>query len=205
MSGAISVVEGIDGSGKTTLSRRLAGALGARWMTTPGPVVRSQRDRLEAEICSGPAAEQLFYAATVVGALDAADRIRGADGVAVLDRGWATTAVYARVRGTSLALTEVERLLPRVDLTVLLCCSDGERARRLAVRGGNAGDRWSLRADVSRRLQAAYERELRRSQHGDVVVVNGEVGQVSASEAVRRQWPEVIACLETAAARPCAA
>jgi len=59
------VVEGLDGSGKPTLARGLADALGAVRMTTPSDALRSLRRDILDGLRHDSLAIELFYAATV--------------------------------------------------------------------------------------------------------------------------------------------
>ena len=109
------VVEGLDGTGKSTLARNLSEALGGELMSTPGPIGRRFRAELLAEI-RDEAARALFYAATVRNA-GAIARHRVAMGHwVVMDRYWLSTVAYAKARGASLpwdALATVNYVLPR--------------------------------------------------------------------------------------------
>lgn len=151
MRGRLIVVEGLDGVGKSTLSRGLAEALGAAWRTTPSEALRAHRAPFDAAFAGLPGASHLFYAATVVAASAEAERLRDAGRDVVFDRYWGTTRAYARAAGSPWALDEVERRLPPADLTLLVDLPEDERRRRLLARGATALDRRSLRA--GRRLR----------------------------------------------------
>lgn len=173
MRGRLIVVEGLDGVGKTTLSRGLAAALGAGWRTTPSEALRAHRGPFDAAYAGLPAASQLFYAAAVVAAAAEAERLRDAGQDVVFDRYWCTTRAYARAAGSPLDLEEVERLLPPADVTLLVDLPEPERRRRLESRGTTELDRASLvrGAALRNELRAALTRPV--AGRGCVLDVGG--------------------------------
>jgi dTMP kinase len=171
VSGRIIVVEGLDGVGKTTLSKLLARALGARWMTTPDPAVRRARKAIDETW--GPDERALFYAASVVDAGRRAERLAGEGHDVVIDRYWCTTVAYARVAGAILDLGEIERQVAVPDATLWVTASRAVRERRLARRGATAADRSSLRDATE--LERAYASVLAGP-------VGGTVFSLDASE-----------------------
>ena len=66
--GRLLVLEGLDGSGKTTLARALADHLGAVPCTTPDPRLRAVRQVVDEALAADPLAGPLFYASTVLAA-----------------------------------------------------------------------------------------------------------------------------------------
>lgn len=173
--GVLVVVEGLDGTGKTTLSRGLARALRARWLTTPSPVLRRVRAVLERELGRDPDARQLLYAATVVAA---ASRIRAwlrAGHVVVVDRYWPSTVAYVRP-GARLNLTAVERLIPAANVTIWLTLDERGRRERLSVRGtgeGSCVDKRRLECPAIRsRVLRRYRSVLRRRVTGRLLEVH---------------------------------
>lgn len=168
MRGRLYVVEGLDGVGKSTLSRGLAGALGAARRTTPSTALRAARGPFDAAYAAVPAASQLFYAAAVVEAAEELRALLAAGRDVVLDRYWCTTLAYAAAAGSPLGLAEVEALLPRADHTLYLHLDEPERARRLRTRGASALDRATLEDDRRAALERAYRSALRRPVAGRV-------------------------------------
>ena len=168
MRGRLLVVEGLDGTGKSTLSRGLAAALGAEWRTTPSAALRAARGPFDLAYAALPAASQLFYAATVLEATGELRVLLDAGRDVVLDRYWCTTLAYATAAGSPLHLDEVERLLPAADVTLYLHLDDAERARRLAGRGASAMDLATFQGDHRRALERAYAAALRRPVAGRV-------------------------------------
>lgn len=175
MRGRLIVVEGLDGTGKTTLSRGLAAALGAEWRTTPPEALRAHRGPFDAAYRDLPAASQLFYAATVVWAGEEAEALRAAGRDVVIDRYWCTTRAYARAAGSPLDLAEVEALLPAADRTILVELDERARAERLLTRGATAMDRATLDPTRRRRLRTELRAALTRpvAGHGEILDVTG--------------------------------
>lgn len=182
MSGRIIVVEGLDGTGKTTLSQALAKQLGAHWCTTPDGILREVRAVADLLYADDPAASELFYAAAVLHAGREAERRRRAGQDVVIDRYWLSTLAYAKAAGPALDLAEVEACLPAADFTVLVELDERERAKRLWSRGASALDKQTLDPVRSARIRREYRRGLQRPVAGRGVVL--DVTGLSAAAAV---------------------
>lgn len=151
-------VEGLDGTGKSTLSRLLADALGAALLRTPPEELALVRPEIDRALRESAVATQLFYAGTV--AL-ASLRVRGhlAEGHSVVvDRYWASTVAYGTCRAQHVDLGDVAATLTPASLTVYLMVDEDARRERLEHRGCTAADRDSLA--LRERLAVAYERAL---------------------------------------------
>lgn len=189
MRGRLIVVEGLDGVGKSTLSRGLAAALGAEWRTTPSPALRQHRVAFDDAYRSVPAASQLFYAATVVHAATEAEAVRRAGRDVVFDRYWCTTRAYARAAGSPLDLEEVEHALPAADVTLLVDLEESERRARLDRRGSSELDRATLdptrRSALRNELRAALTRPI--AGRARILDVSG----LGPDEAVRAALAEI--------------
>lgn len=151
-------LEGMDGTGKSTLARALRDALAGHLLRTPPEVLTDLRPILDATFSSAPVASQLFYAATVALASEQARQCLATGKSVVIDRYWASTLAYADCRAERAELDAAEKTLLLPDLTVYLSTDEAERARRLGVRGMTEADRASLaqRAELGK----AYERAL---------------------------------------------
>lgn len=170
--GRLIAVEGLDGVGKTTLSRELAVALGATWTTTPGPDLRAVRELVEASFAGAPRARALFYASTVLAVSERVEARLGSGRDLVVDRYWLSTWAYAQLLDTPPPLVSIEALLRPADVTLFLDADDDVRRRRLEARGMSALDRVSTTSDAAGRLRKAYGAGLSRPIAGRVVGVD---------------------------------
>ena len=149
------VLEALDGVGKTTLAQSLAHRVGGRAMNTPGRQLRQVSGAVLQGLGAHQEARCLFYAASVLARGAEARRIMDAGVSVVMDRYWLSTVSYARARGVTAALTEVESLIPVPDLTIVLVLDEEERRRRLQGRGYTEADRETL--DTAFRDRVVHE------------------------------------------------
>ncbi len=172
MRGRLIVVEGLDGTGKSTCSKALAARLGAEWTTTPGAEVRAIREQVDDSLGTSRLARQLAYASFVAAESTriAAKLASGRD--VVVDRYWATTVAYAGLDPDYVDLTAVESRLVPADVTWFLTLDEAERQRRLRARGMSAADEETLDTARRRRLTELYREALKRPVCGRVVEVD---------------------------------
>lgn len=182
MSPSLIVFEGLDGVGKTSLSKHVAAQLGAHWMSTPDASLRSTRAMIDAAMCDDPIALQLFYAATVSWASTRARALIDSGTPVVIDRYWASTVVYGGLRGRSVALDDVRATLLRATLTVWVDVSEELRCERLRQRGATAADNATLLQ--GRALREAYARTLSDALHGDVLIIDNSASLDVSARAV---------------------
>jgi dTMP kinase len=126
------VLEGIDGAGKSTVSRELALAIGAKLYRTPPPGFSSTRRTIDenAQLLS----RFLFYLSSVVYASEAIQVLLQKRHV-VCDRYLVTTVAYHRAMGLKLNWDIEELNLVKPDFTFFLELADErERQRRLRER-----------------------------------------------------------------------
>lgn len=170
--GRLIAVEGLDGTGKTTLSRALASALGARWTTTPGPGLRGVRGTLEAAFVGVPRARSVFYASTVLAVSERVDVHLASGRDLVVDRYWLSTWAYGQLGAEPPPLDALEAVVRPADVTVFVDAADEVRATRIERRGASSLDIATLDVDASRRLREAYARGLSRPVAGTVLTID---------------------------------
>lgn len=143
-------LEGIDCSGKTTVTQLLAAQEGMVSYATPPKAFRQQRERVDAE--ASPEEHYRFYLESMKIASAEISALLGAGSSVVCDRYWLTTYVYHRVMGLQVNITDFADLI-MPDLTVLLLVCPDIQAERFLQRGLSAGDRRMIN------VQAQLERE----------------------------------------------
>lgn len=160
-------LEGLDGTGKSTLAKLLAEALGAPLLRTPPGELASVRPAIDHALVESPVATQLFYAGTVALASLRVQEHLAAGRSVVVDRYWASTMAYGACRAQHVDLAGVAATLTPASLTVYLTVDEEARRERLAHRACTAADRDSLAQ--RERLAAAYERALAGPWSGPVM------------------------------------
>lgn len=139
-------IEGVDGAGKTTVSRELATAVGAAYHRTPPLAVAEAqlasarsgtdlRDYIEGRRDAG-----LSFAYYLFGVAYAAHEISTAlaTRAVVCDRYFASTVAYHGVPHDLALLLETQLALPVPDVTFLLLVSEEERRCRIDARASRA-------------------------------------------------------------------
>lgn len=187
------VIEGIDGSGKSTLCRRLRDALvglGEEVVLSREPTDGPHGRRLRATAAGGrlPAAAEveLFEADRREHVATLIEPALREGKVILLDRYYFSTAAYQGARGLDWReiLARNEAFAPKPDLVMFLDLPLGEARRRIGVRG--AGEDAFERAEYQARVQAIF-REM-SAVGGVVIPAGGSADEVFglAWEAVRR-------------------
>lgn len=144
-------IEGLSGSGKTTVSRMLATSLGAQWYTTPPALFRPIRGLVEQK--ATPLARHLFYFAGIAQASAEIEEILEHQPV-VCDKYAATMLAYSRACGVSVEAPP-RALVIEPDFAVLLEVPTSLRFERVEARGGVTPEhrdfmRMEVERDVSR-------------------------------------------------------
>jgi thymidylate kinase len=127
------VFEGIDGSGKSTVSRLVAERTGGVYYSTPPEKYRQLRKTVDTS--SDLQRHYEFYRDAVIEASGELEAIESANKIVVCDRYWLSTLVYHRAGNLVLDGSDFVRL-KRPDLTVFLYVSPSEQSRRSQERGG---------------------------------------------------------------------
>ncbi len=178
-------VEGLDGTGKSTLAVRLAAHLGAELLRTPDAAFSEVRPVLDRTLAFSPRAHTLMYASMVQFASDQA-RWHAANGRhVVVDRYWSSTLAYDAVfRHSDLPFDALGDGLFRPDVTLFLEAPLSVRAGRIAGRGlASAEDERGLDRELDARLQAAYDWALSGRHVGNLARV--DVSGATPTEVLR--------------------
>ncbi|MCB9619819.1 MAG: AAA family ATPase [Sandaracinus sp.] len=170
------VLEGLDGSGKSTCAAQLAEHLDAELLTTPSPSVRRFRDELVESLGPSQEARQLFYLATVFAASEEVSALLSRGRSVVLDRYFLSTQAYAAFRGSRLVVDDLQHLLRPADVTLYLDTPLATRVARLQHRGANAADRETLTPEADGRLRDEHLRRAHLDVVGRFVRVPGDLG-----------------------------
>lgn len=169
------VIEGLDGTGKSTTAQALADALNGVFLTTPLEKFKIVRPELELIYGDESLARQLFYASTAVCSSNRVEAELKRHGCVVIDRYWLSTQVYHswRTHGSHFLLKEVEDALIKPDLTVYLELSLADRKNRMSARMDNTDeDLQTIKAVANQNLNQLYHAYGHANSTGDWLVVN---------------------------------
>ncbi|AMO56203.1 hypothetical protein GZ77_05155 [Endozoicomonas montiporae] len=160
-------IEGLDGTGKSTLTKALAEHLGMEHLTTPSGRYKPVRKEIDRIHYNDPYARQLFYASTVMQLSNTVGRKLNDGHSVVVDRYWLSTQVYHhwKTSGNSLPLHDVEKKLIVPDLTVYIHVPYRERKKRLKSRESNTSeDIKTLSPSADSTLNEFYRLALQNNQ-----------------------------------------
>ena len=146
------VLEGIDGVGKSTVTRLVADALGfVPYATPPKEYMKRRR---EIDLNGSPEQKFDFFREGVqVASREIQDLLTDGQSV-ICDRYWMTTFVYHRVIGVAVEESMFSNML-QPDLTILMVASPEHQLQRLIGRGMSINDTQM----VPRNLQLRKEYE----------------------------------------------
>lgn len=150
-------IEGIDGVGKSTVSRKLAAALGGAYYKTPPPPYDFIRAEIDKK--ASPCARFYFYLSAVFFASTEIDALRRVRPV-VCDRYIYSTLAYHITMDECFRGHTLPPGLLMPDATFLLVAGEAERLRRLMDRGEQVSKHDST-LEANREYLAAVEREFR--------------------------------------------
>ena len=153
------VIEGLDGVGKSTITKALATAINAVVLTTPGDKFKGIRDQLEVIYQDNHQARQLFYMSTVVSISEQVRDLISKGKNVIVDRYWLSTQVYHHWKSDNshFELLDVEKTLLVPDITLYLELPLDQRQKRLAGRTVNTvEDNLTLTETVDTELNNLY-------------------------------------------------
>lgn len=87
------VIEGLDGTGKSTIAKTLATALNAELLATPDASLKKARPIIDAAYENQPLARQLFYASSVLHLSEKIKGLMAEEKSVIVDRYWLSTGL----------------------------------------------------------------------------------------------------------------
>lgn len=132
------VLEGSDGTGKSTLVTQLADRIGGVVYKTPPKKYRKYSDKLHRD---APVAQHYqFYRDAVLDASNEIEELLASGKRVVCDRYWMTTVAYHVVMGAVVDPHDFKNIV-MPDFTVLLVTDPDTQIERILERGIDSGDR----------------------------------------------------------------
>ncbi len=170
------VVEGLDGTGKSTLARTLAMHMGAQLLRTPDESFADVRPLLDSQLSRSPRAHTQFYVSMVEYASAKTRHLLSMGIPVVMDRYWASTVAYDRVfRKSGLPFHALGAGLLTPSVTLFLEASRDVRQQRIQGRGdASAEDARGLDPEADRQLCQAYDAALVGHHTGEVIRIDVE-------------------------------
>ncbi len=153
------VIEGLDGTGKSTIAKALAKAIGAEVLSTPGKQFNNIREQLESIYQGNHQARQLFYMSTVVSISEQVRELISKGENVIVDRYWLSTQVYHQWKSENnhFELVEVEKKILIPDITLYLHLPLEQRKNRLRERKINSlEDNLTLTKSADNELNKLY-------------------------------------------------
>lgn len=169
------VIEGLDGVGKSTITKALAIEIDAVILATPGDKFNNIRSELELIYKDNHHARQLFYMSTVVSISEQVRKLVNKGKNVIVDRYWLSTQVYHQWKSENqhFELADVENSILIPDVTLYLQLPLEQRKKRLLSRNGNtAEDNLTIIDTTDTELDNLYLRYSRTSIAGHWVRIN---------------------------------
>jgi thymidylate kinase len=136
------VIEGLDGVGKSTITKALAIEIDAVILATPGAKFNNIRSELELIYKDNHQARQLFYMSTVVSISEQVRELVNKGKNVIVDRYWLSTQVYHQWKSENhhFELADVENSILIPDVTLYLQLPLEQRKERLFRRKDNTAE-----------------------------------------------------------------
>jgi thymidylate kinase len=135
------VLEGGDGTGKSTLTTQLANQYAGEAYSTPPEKFRKYRSEMDR--VGTPEEHYSFYREAVLVASDEINSLKKDSRMVFCDRYWISTVTYHEVMGLTVNHHDFNSIV-KPDITILLVTSPNEQIRRMVTRGMSPGDKRML-------------------------------------------------------------
>jgi len=116
------VIEGLDGTGKSTIAKALAEEIGAEVLSTPGKEFNNIREQLDNIYQDNHQARQLFYMSSVVSISEQVRELICKGKTVIVDRYFLSTQVYHQWKSNNnhFELIDVTNRMLTPDITIYL-------------------------------------------------------------------------------------
>lgn len=148
------VLEGVDGSGKSTLGRILTERVEGVYYPTPSKLFRERREQIDA--FASDEDHYRFYVEAVRFASEEIKTFAHTTHV-IIDRYWLSTFIYHKVMGVAVKKEDFGEIT-EPDITILLTVDNATQLKRLNMRGMTVGDKRML--SRQQELKHAYEKHI---------------------------------------------
>ncbi|MEK7478263.1 MAG: AAA family ATPase [Patescibacteria group bacterium] len=149
------VLEGLNGVGKTTISKLLVERLNGIYITTPSSIF--QTGRVLVDKSADPIARFLFYLAGVYQTSIEIAEIIGSGQTIVCDRYYHSTVCSNRAAGLDVEIPQFVNLI-QPDFTFLVTCEQNIRLSRLSKRGMGINDIRERKDDIEQRTVEEFRK-----------------------------------------------
>lgn len=156
--GIFVAIEGISGSGKTEISKKLAHQMPARWYATPPAPFNKMREEVDRKLSLN--SRFLFYLSSVAHASWEIEHLLETQSVACDKYVWSTIC-YHTVYGLEVK-NNFHHLYRKPDCVFLLVCDEEKRLQRLRARGPIKDmEKFNLRQEMERRCLVEFKKHLK--------------------------------------------
>lgn len=132
------VLEGADGTGKSTLVTRIADKVGGVAYATPPKKYQKYSEKLHRDASADE--HYAFYRNAIQDASEEVSELVRSGKPVICDRYWISTLTYHQVMGATVTDDDFATIL-KPDLTVLLVADADTQIQRIVARGMDAGDK----------------------------------------------------------------
>jgi dTMP kinase len=168
-------IEGLDGSGKSTMSKKVAEKIDAKLLKTPPDEFNQIRKKIDYLYRRCSEGSRLFYLSTVFYASDIVLQELQKKRSVVIDRYWMSSLVYNNSNIDDQDIIKLSRNLANPDLTIFLDVSKTKRFGRMMSRNVSITDADNLSIKHHNHLRNRYLGILKTLPIHKVLVINNDL------------------------------